>query len=444
MRDLLPADAATFDALQSVTQSRALRYGYPRIETPTVEDRMVFVKSVGEASDIVGYEMYEVSQRGGESGLTLRPEGTAAVTRLFLQHGFHKQPLPVRFFYWEQMHRGQRPQKARLREFWQWGLECYGAKEPAADVEMMSFAAGLFRDVGLVDVELRINTLGDAACQQKVKEALAAYFRSRAADLTEESRWRLETNALRILDAKDPRDRAVVAAAPRLAGLLCEEDRAHFAAVTAGLDRLGVRYVVDETMVRGLDYYSRTVWEFHLTDPEFTKSGGIAVAAGGRYDGLVQTMGGPPTPGVGTAGGVDVLILAMTQQGVTMPKAPTPDVYIVSAQPDDAADRTQLADPLREAGFSVGIDYSSKPLDKQLESAVKHGARVAVIRGTPEAAGGNVVVRDLVAKTQRVTRLAAVVTEVGRHVPRRQPPRPFDPMQHEQGAAGEAPFLKES
>lgn len=441
MRDLLPADAASFDALAEVFGARARRYGYPRIVTPVVEDRMVFVKSSGETSDIVGYEMYEVSQRG-EGGLALRPEGTAAVTRALLQHGLHKAPQPVRLSYWEPMFRGQRPQKLRFRQFWQWGLECFGAAEAAADAEIIAFTAGLLAEVGLRDVELQVNTIGDGACRLRVKDALAAYFAARSAELSPESQRRLAGNPLRILDAKDPKDRAIAAEAPRIADLICDEDRRHFGAVLETLDRLGVRYRVVDRLVRGLDYYTRTVCEFILTDPEFTTHGDIAVAAGGRYDGLVETMGGPPLCGVGIAGGVDVLLFALAQQGVAMPGQPAPEVYVVSAEPDDAADRSQLAEPLRAAGFNVAVDYSRRSLDRQLESAVKHGAKVAVIRGTPDARGGNVVVRDLVAKSQRVTRLAAVVTEVGRHVPKRPAPRPWDAGEHEPGSAGETPFLR--
>jgi len=189
--------------------------------------------------------------------------------------------------------------------------------------------------------------------------------------------------------------------------------------------------------VRGLDYYTRTVFEFILTDPEYTQAGEISVAGGGRYDGLVRTMGGPDVPGVGVAGGVDVLYFALKTQGVKIDESVDADVYVLSGDPDDGADRIQLATPLREAGFRVAIDYSKRSLDKQLESALKHGAKVAVIRGTEESRGGKVIVRDLVAKEQRVTRLAAVVVEVGRHVPKRPKPQLID----EPGAAGETPFL---
>ncbi|MEK7861477.1 MAG: His/Gly/Thr/Pro-type tRNA ligase C-terminal domain-containing protein, partial [Chloroflexota bacterium] len=280
----------------------------------------------------------------------------------------------------------------------------------------------IFAETGLVDFELQVNTLPDVPCRPKVRDALTAYFAEHRDALSEESRRRLDTSVLRILDSKDPRDRSVIAGAPDLHQLLCPEDRAHFDAVVAGLDRLGIRHRVLPTLVRGLDYYTRTVCEFVLTDPGSTKGGDIAVAAGGRYDGLVRTMGGPDVAGVGIAGGTDVLYYALKQQGAVLGEEPAADVYILSAQPDDAADRTQLANPLRDAGFTVAIDYSARPLDRQLESAVKHGAKVAVIRGTEEARGGHVIVRDLLAKEQRVTRLAAVVTEVGRHVPRRPKP----------------------
>ena len=444
VRDLLPEEAAAFDALERLIETRALRYGYPRIVTPIIEDRGVFTKTVGETSDIVGYEMYDVSLHG-QGGLVLRPEGTAAVTRAFLEHGLHRAPRPVRFFYYEAMFRGQRPQLLRYRQFWQWGLECFGPEEAAADVEIIDFTVRLFSEVGLQGYQLEVNTVGDAKCQPKVREALAAYFSEKRDELSEESKGRLERNPMRILDSKDPKDRAVVASAPPMHELLCAEDRAHFDQVVAGVDRLGHPYKVSQNLVRGLDYYTRTVFEFILTNPEFTKAGDIAVAGGGRYNDLVQTLGGPPLQGVGIAGGVDVLYEALKKEGVRMGGETSADVYVLSAEKGDGADRLQIADPLRQAGFNVAIDYSDRPLEKQLETAVKHGAKVAVIRGTPEARGGNVIVRDLVGKTQRITRLAAVVTEVGRHVPKHETPPlyegPANPDEHEPGAAGEGPYL---
>ncbi|MGH2490962.1 MAG: histidine--tRNA ligase [Candidatus Limnocylindria bacterium] len=443
-RDLLPEEAAAMDALQAVVQARALRYGYPRIDTPTFENREVFVQGSGESSDIVGYEMYDVSHRG-EGGLALRPEGTPAVTRALLQHGLHKTPLPVRFFYYQPMFRGQRPQLLRFRQFWQWGLECFGAQEAAADVEIIDFTNGLFAEVGLTAFKLEINTIGDEQCRPKVKAALTEYFAKHREALSPQSQRRLETNVLRVLDSKDPQDRKVISSAPKMSDVLCDDDKEHFAAVQDGLTRLGIAHKVVETLVRGLDYYTRTVSEFVLTDPEYRKAGDIAVAGGGRYDELVRTMGGPEMPGTGIAGGVDVLYYALKQQGVTVAQEPKPDVYVVSAQPDDVTDRTELANPLREKGFTVAIDYSARPLEKQLESAIKHGARIAVIRGTPEARGGHVIVRDLLKKEQRVTKLSAVVTEVKRHVAPRERPTlwkpPTNPDDKEPGAAGETPYL---
>ena len=415
MRDLLPAEAAAFDGLQRVVQARAERYGYPRISTPIVEDKQVFLRTSGETSDAASKEMYEVLLHG-TGDLALRPEGTAPVARAFLEHGLHKAPQPQRFFYWEPMFRGQRPQLLRYRQFWQWGLECYGAEGPAADIEIIEFTWNLFSEVGLTDIELELNTIGDAPCRPKVRDALIAYFTERRSELSPESQRRLETNVLRILDSKDPKDRGIAEGAPKVRDLVCDADRAHFDAVVAGLERLGIPFRVVDGLVRGLDYYTRTVFEVILTDPEFSKGGDIAVAAGGRYDGLVRTMGGPDLPGVGIAGGVDVLLGALRKQGVPGTEMPVAEVIILSAEQDDHADRLQLALPLREAGFRVAVDYGGRPLEKQLESAVKHGATVAVIRGTPEARGGHVIVRDLMKKEQRVTRLAAVVTEVGRHV----------------------------
>lgn len=434
-RDLLPSDAAAFDAVASAVAARALRYGYARIETPAIEERELFVKTSGETSDIVQYEMYDVALHG-EGGLALRPEGTPPVVRAYLQHGLHRAAQPVRLFYLEPMFRGQRPQLARLRAFWQWGLECFGAAEPAADVEIVEFTHGCLQEVGLTEYEIHLNTLGDAACRPRVREQLVAYLSARRDELCPDGQLTLERNPLRVLDHKDERCQRVAEGAPRLRDLVCDDDKAHFASVLAGLDTLGVPYVVNDRLVRGLDYYTRTVVEFYLTNPKFGR--GVAAAAGGRYDDLVELMGGPPTPGTGIAGGMEVLLLALEAQGATEAQRVEPDVYVLSAQPDDAIDRLQLAAQLRAAGFRTAIDYSARSLDRQLERAVKQGAKVAIIRGTPEARGGNVIVKNLGTKEQRVTRLNAVLTEVSRHLGTRNPrarekeaARPVGGAQHE-------------
>ncbi|HYK99406.1 MAG TPA: histidine--tRNA ligase [Candidatus Acidoferrales bacterium] len=445
MRDILPDEAAAFDALHAVIAARATRYGYPRIDTPVVEDRVVFQKGAGEGSDIVQHEMYDVALHG-TGGLVLRPEGTAAVVRAYLEHGLHRAPQPVRLFYWEAMFRGQRPQLLRYRQFWQWGLECIGAEDAGADLEQIDYTNGLFRELGLTEYVLKVNTIGESAVQAKMRDALRGYFERYRAELSEDSQRRIDANVLRVFDSKVPRDREIAEGAPKLRDLVSDADRAHFDQITSGLDRLGIAYEVDERLARGLDYYRRTVFEFILTNPEYTKAGEIAVAAGGRYDGLVKTMGGPDVPAVGIAGGIDVLYAALRTQGVTVAKEEQADVYVLSAQRNDVADRLVLASGLRAKGFSVAIDYSDRSLDKQLEGAVKHGAKVAVIRPTEEEArGGYVVVRDLVKREDVKKRLAALITEVGRHVTPQPIPTlwtpPADPGDKEPGAAGEAPFL---
>ena len=428
-RDLLPEEAAGFDALLAVVEARALRYGYPRIVTPVVEEKRVFIKTSGESSDVVSKEMFEVRLQG-EGDLVLRPEATPAIARAFLNAGLHKTPRPQRFFAYEPMFRGQRPQKLRYRQFWQWDLECFGADEPAVDVEMIEFTNGLFAEVGLRGFTIEINTIGDAKCRTKVRDTLTAYFTQHRDKLTETSQRRVETNVLRVLDSKEPQDREIVAGAPQILELLCEEDRAHFDAVQEGLNGLGVPFTFVPTLVRGLDYYTRTVVEFKLTDPELE---GIAAAGGGRYDGLFSTMGAEDMPGTGIAGGMDVLYYALLKAGTQIAAEPKADVYVISDMPDDFVNRMQLAAPLRAAGFSVAIDYSKKTLDRQRENAVKHGAKVLIIAGTPESRGGYAIVRDLEKREERKTRLAAVVTEVKRHVPPRnmprigdEPPNPLD------------------
>ena len=423
-RDLTPDIASAFDVIARAIGERATRYGYPRIETPAIEDVQVFARSAGETSDVVSKEMYAATLHG-EGGLGLRPEGTAPVVRAYLEHGMHRAPHPVRLYYFETMFRGQRPQLGRWRQFWQWGLECFGAAEAAADVEVIEFTDSAYRELGLTEYDLEVNTIGDAKCRGRVREALRAYFEPHRASLSEDSRRRLDTNVLRVLDSKEERDQEIVDRAPRIVDLLCEEDVAHFDAVKSGLERLGVRFVVNDRLVRGLDYYTRTVFELILTNEKF-RGRRLSVAAGGRYDGLVETMGGPATPGTGVAGGVDVLHLALEAQGTTPAAETSPQVYVISNEPDDGTDRLQLATQLRAAGFRTAIDYSRRGLDRQLESAAKHGAKVAIIRGTPEARGGNVIVRDLATGQQRVTRLNALLTVVASHLGMRNP-RADDP-----------------
>ncbi len=441
MRDLLPEEAAGFDALAAVVQARALRYGYARIVTPVVEERRVFIKTTGESSDIVSKEMYEV-RLGGEGDLTLRPEATPVIARAFLNAGLHKTTRPQRYYAFEPMFRGQRPQKLRFRQFWQWDIECFGADEAAVDVECIEFTHGLLNELGLKGFEIHVNTIGDAKCRTKVRDSLRAYFTQHLSELSPTSQRRVDTNVLRVLDSKEAQDRPVIDRAPKIIDLLCQDDRAHFTAVQDGLTGLGVPFRVVPTLVRGLDYYTRTVVEFVLTAPEYE---GIAVAGGGRYDGLFSTMGAEEMPGTGIAGGMDVLYYALKEEGVAVAEDPKADVYVISAQPDDVVNRQQLAAPLRAEGFTVAIDYSDRPLERQRESAVKHGAKVLIIAGTPEARGGHVIVRDLRTKQERLTRLAAVVTEVKRHVAPRPIPKlwqpPTDPGDMEPGAAGEAPFL---
>jgi histidyl-tRNA synthetase len=379
---------------------------------------------------------------GGEGDLVLRPEATPAIARAFLNAGLHKTARPQRYYAFEPMFRGQRPQKLRFRQFWQWDIECYGADEAAVDVEIIEFTHGLLNDLGLTGYEIQLNTIGDAKCRAKVRESLRGYFTQHLAALSPTSQRRVETNVLRVLDSKEAQDLPVVAGAPKILDLLCDEDRAHFTAVQEGLVALGIPFRVVPTLVRGLDYYTRTVAEFHLTAAEYE---GIAVAGGGRYDGLFSTMGAEDMPGTGIAGGMDVLYYALRQEGIAVAEDPKADIYVISAQPDDAVNRQQLAAPLRAEGFSVAVDYSTRTLERQRESAVKHGAKVLIIAGTPESRGGYVIVRDLVKREERKTRLAAVVTEVKRHIAPRPIPKlwrpPSDPGDSEPGAAGEGPFL---
>src|SRR5258708_3396090 len=258
------------------------------------------------------------------------------------------------------MFRGQRPQKLGGGKFWRWGLEIFGAAEPASDIEVIEFTNGLLADVGLTDFVLKVNTVGDTASQVAVKATLTEYFSKYRDQLDDDCKLRLENNVLRIFDCKNPNDRKIAEGAPKIIDLISDEDRAHFAAVRDGLDRLGIRYEVDDRTVRGFDYYTRTVYEFILTDPEFTQAGDIAVAGGGRYGGLVRTMGGPDVPGTGIAGGVDVLYVALKKQGVTIDESVDADVYVLSAEPDDGGGPIQPPPPLRAGGLPGAGGFSKR------------------------------------------------------------------------------------
>jgi histidyl-tRNA synthetase len=383
----------------------ATLYGFEEWATPIFEDTRVFARSLGDTSDVVTKEMYSFEDRGGES-ITLRPEYTAGICRALVSNGLTQSNLPRKVFAAGPMFRYERPQKGRYRQFHQIDLEVLGAAEPLADAEVIACGWHIQQELGISEgTVLEINTLGDTASRDAYRAALVAYFAQQADRLSPDSRIRLEKNPLRILDSKDKGDRALIEDAPTIFDHLTPEARAFFDGVIRHLDRFGVPYRVNPRIVRGLDYYSHTAFEF-VTDRLGAQG---TVMAGGRYDGLVEEMGGPPTPSVGWAAGVERLALLVEAAGST-PAVPRP-VSVIPVGDTAEGLALDLLQQLRRAGVVAEIGYKGN-LKRRMERANKLGARAAVILGEDEIAQGVAQLRDLDAGTQETLPLAEVIKKV--------------------------------
>ena len=401
--DLLPDDARRHRFVVDTARAWAERFGFAEAAVPIFEFTDVFARTLGETSDVVTKEMYTFDDRGGES-LTLRPEYTAGVVRAFLSNGLAHE-LPLRWFSSGPVFRYERPQKGRLRQFHQINVECLGVPEPAADVEIIALAHDILTALGVQEATvLELNTLGDAASRAAFRDRLKAYFAGHRGKLSEDSRSRLDRNPLRILDSKDEGDRALFEDAPRIADSLNDASRDFFRQVRDGLDRLGVACTASPRLVRGLDYYTHTAFEFTTT--QLGAQG--AVVAGGRYDGLVEAMGGQPTPGIGWAGGIERLAMLLGDA----PAAPRP-VALVPLGNDGERRAELLAQQLRRAGFSVHLAASGN-LKKRMKRADKANARAAVLLGDDELGRGVAAVRDLDTGDQRDVPLDALEGELRR------------------------------
>jgi histidyl-tRNA synthetase len=354
-------------------------------------------------TDVVEKELFRLATRRDEGEeWALRPEPTAGIVRAYVQHGMQTWPQPVRLTTTGPMFRYDRPQAGRYRQFWQFDVEVLGDGGPAVDAELIEMATRFYADVGLATPDVYVNSIGDAACRPAYVEALSAYYRDHADRLPALERERLERNPLRLLDSKDPSMAELNERAPTITDRLCEACAAHFAAVRAHLDALGVGYEVDPRLVRGLDYYTRTAFEFFPAGARGTQA---ALGGGGRYDGLAELLGGKSTPGIGFGLGLDRVLLALEAQGAASPAEPAALAIVVGADPAATAARLKVATDLRAAGLAVRADLAQRKLGRQLEAAVRDGARFAVIVGD-ELADGLVGLRDLGAASQKPVPLA--------------------------------------
>jgi len=406
MNDVLPAEAPRWQEMESVARQVFAVYGYREVRTPAVEHAQLFARGVGEATDIVNKEMY-VFEDKGEALLALRPEGTAGVVRAFIEHGAYVEG-PQKWFYIGPMFRREKPQRGRYRQFHQIGCEAFGIAEPDLDAEQIAMLADFLGRLG-VAARLKINTVGDAECRPAYLAELSGYLTAHRASLCGDCNDRLERNPLRVLDCKVPSCQPVLEKAPRLLDRLCDGCRTHFERVRAALAALGVAYEVDPRLVRGLDYYVRTAFEF-TSDALGAQS---AVAGGGRYDRLVETLGGPPTPGVGFALGQERLSMILERSGRAAPDR-LPLVFFVSADAEGALEALRRAAELRRAGIACDLDPRGGKLKAQFRQAERAGARYAVVLGGDEVRTGRAKLKDL--KTREETPIA--LSELARTVTR--------------------------
>lgn len=399
--DIYPPESARWQELEARIRGVASRFGYGEIRTPMFESTDLFIRGVGETTDIVEKEMYTFLDKGGRS-LTLRPEWTAPVVRAMLEHNLLAQG-PQRLFYVGPFFRYERPQAGRYRQASQFGVECFGYAGPEADVEVMHVAYELLRAHGIPGVVLHVNSIGDDCCRPAYREALLAHFRPHAASLSADSQRRLERNPLRILDSKAPEDRELIALAPTFGETLCEACATHFALVRTLLAAIGIPFVVEPRLVRGFDYYTRTVFEF-ISDALGAQS---TVCGGGRYDDLVRSLGGPPTPAVGFGLGIERFLLVLDKVGERVAPARR-GIAAIALGAEARAELFPLVAALREAGdLPVSIDYHDGKLQAHFKKADRANARAALILGDDERARGVIVARDLVSREQQTLGPAA-------------------------------------
>ena len=387
--DLLHEDVLRHRHVIEAFRGLAMRFGFGEIATPIFEFSEVFKRTLGETSDVVTKEMYSFTDRGGDE-ITLRPEYTAGIARAFISGGL-SQHLPLKFFASGPMFRYERPQKGRLRQFHQLDAEILGVAEPLADIEVIALGDQLLRELGIGHLtKLELNSLGDRESRAAYRHALVVYFSGHRHKLSADSQLRLDRNPLRILDSKDAGDRRIVKGAPEMGDYLNPDSSEFFAAVQDGLDQLGIAYEVNTRLVRGLDYYTHTAFEFTTT----SLGAQGAVIAGGRYDGLIETMGGPPTPGVGWAAGIERLAMLIAK-----PPEKQRLIAVIPTDPQAERDALTLTHRLRQSGFTVDLGYRGN-VAKRMKRANKLGARAAVILGETERAVGAVTLRDLITGEQ--------------------------------------------
>lgn len=389
-QDVLPEESYKWRHIERVIADICRTFGYREIRTPVFEHTELFQRSVGDTTDVVQKEMYTFNDKGNRS-ITLRPEGTAGVARSVLEHGLYNGALPLKTYYFTSCYRYEKPQAGRLREFHQFGVEMFGAATPAADAEIIALGNNILSTLGVENYSLEINSIGCPECRAKYHEALHEYFASHENELCETCRGRLDRNPMRILDCKSPICSGIAKDAPVILDYLCDDCSQHFDAVKAYLDDIGLKYTVNPTIVRGLDYYTRTVFEFVSSDLGAQST----VCGGGRYDGLMKELGGPQMPGIGFAMGLERLMLILESQKIEIPSNEQCDIYIASMGQNAQNKAFNLVNQFRDEGFNAECDLVGRSLKAQMKYADKIGAMFSVVIGDNELETGKVNLKNM-------------------------------------------------
>lgn len=390
-KDTLPTESYKVQYVEQAALQTAQTYGFHEMRTPVFEYTELFDRSVGETTDVVQKEMYTFNDKGDRS-ITLRPEGTAGAVRAFLEHGLFNEPLPQKVCYLTSCYRYEKPQAGRLREFHQFGVECFGASSALADAEVIALAKNYFDYLGIENLVLEINSIGCPECRKKYSEALKAYFEDKKSQLCETCLSRLERNPMRILDCKSPICSEIASGAPVVLDYICDDCREHFDSLKKYLDALGIDYIVNPQIVRGLDYYTRTVFEFVSRDE---KTNGLVLGGGGRYDRLVEELGGTPTAACGLAIGIERLLLVMEESGVAFPEAPKCNISLVTAGEKALLKALEISAELRAGGYSVNVDTVGRSIKAQMKYSNKIGAEFTAVIGDNEIENGVVKLKSM-------------------------------------------------
>lgn len=407
MKDILPVDQPYWWWLFDTVRNIADCYGFDRIETPMLEATSLFTRSIGEATDAVGKEMYSFIDKGGDN-VSLRPEGTASVVRAYIEHGMLNMPQPVKLWYFSPFFRHDRPQAGRYRQFWQFGFEVFGGQQAILEAQLILMARALYASVG-IETTLQMNSIGDKATRTQYGKALQAYMKNKKSELSDEQKLTLQKNPLRLLDSKDPKVQELLADAPQIIDSLDEASKKHFQEVLSYLDELDIPFVLNPRLVRGLDYYNRTVFEFWAQDDD---GGAMSLGGGGRYDSLVESLGGRPTPALGFAGGIERIILKLKEKQIPPRPAAAPEVFL--AQLGDPARRKMLKlfEQLRSQGVRVAECMTKDGIKQQLEIANKLGAHYTLIVGQKEMMDDTALIRDMENGIQEVVPFDKVESEL--------------------------------